>query len=91
MPTYEYVCDACGHSFDELQSFSDQRFVDVNQRLAEVAGCKREEMIGRTAAELFLWDKPALADQWYEALARKELIRAQEAKIRSQTQHLSLR
>jgi putative FmdB family regulatory protein len=22
MPTYEYNCDACSHSFDELQSFS---------------------------------------------------------------------
>ncbi|HEX4590166.1 MAG TPA: FmdB family zinc ribbon protein [Gemmataceae bacterium] len=22
MPTYEYKCDACGHEFDELQSFS---------------------------------------------------------------------
>ena len=23
MPTYEYVCDACDHKFDELQSFKD--------------------------------------------------------------------
>src|SRR5437763_9152557 len=23
MPTYEYVCDACGHQFDEIQSFSE--------------------------------------------------------------------
>ena len=23
MPTYDYECSACGHSFDELQSFSD--------------------------------------------------------------------
>lgn len=22
MPTYEYVCDACGHKFEEMQSFS---------------------------------------------------------------------
>ena len=22
MPTYEYHCDACGHEFDEMQSFS---------------------------------------------------------------------
>ena len=22
MPTYDYVCDGCGHAFDELQSFS---------------------------------------------------------------------
>lgn len=24
MPTYEYVCDACGNEFDEMQSFSDK-------------------------------------------------------------------
>ena len=23
MPTYEYVCDACEHGFEEFQSFSD--------------------------------------------------------------------
>jgi putative FmdB family regulatory protein len=23
MPTYDYKCSACGHTFDELQSFSD--------------------------------------------------------------------
>ena len=24
MPTYEYECDACGHAFDEMQSFKDE-------------------------------------------------------------------
>jgi putative FmdB family regulatory protein len=24
MPTYEYVCDACGHTFDEFQSMSEE-------------------------------------------------------------------
>jgi len=23
MPTYEYLCEGCGHRFDELQSFKD--------------------------------------------------------------------
>jgi putative FmdB family regulatory protein len=23
MPTYEYVCDGCGHNFDEFQSMKD--------------------------------------------------------------------
>jgi len=23
MPTYDYVCDACGHRFEEMQSFKD--------------------------------------------------------------------
>jgi PAS domain S-box-containing protein len=67
-----------------IQSFPDQRFVDVNQRLAQATGCKREEMIGRAPAELFLWEKPELADQWYEGLARQELVQDQEAKLRNQ-------
>jgi PAS domain S-box-containing protein len=68
-----------------IQSLTDQRFVDVNQRLVEIAGCKREEMIGRTPAELSLWEKPALADQWYEALKRHELVRDQEANLRTRS------
>ena len=68
-----------------IQSFPDQRFVDVNQRLAEIAGFTREDMVGRTPAELFLWEKPAVADEWYERILRQELVRDQEAKIRSQT------
>jgi PAS domain S-box-containing protein len=67
-----------------IQNFPDQRFVDVNQRLAEIAGHKREDMIGRTPAELFLWEKPEVADQWYEGLLRQELVRDQEVKVRTQ-------
>jgi PAS domain S-box-containing protein len=65
-----------------IQSFPDQRIVDVNERLLQVTGCSRAELIGHTPADLFLWDKPSAADQWYEALARKELVRDQSAKIR---------
>jgi two-component system cell cycle sensor histidine kinase/response regulator CckA len=68
-----------------IQSFPDQRFVDVNPGFAEASGWKREEMIGRTSAELFLWEKPDLVDQWYEALARRELVRDQEARLRAQS------
>jgi PAS domain S-box-containing protein len=68
-----------------IQSFPDQRFVDVNQRLAQVADCRREEMIGRTPAELFLWEKPEVSEQWYEGLVRQQLVRDQEAKIRNRS------
>jgi PAS domain S-box-containing protein len=67
-----------------IQNIPDQRFVDVNLRLAEVTGYKREEMIGRTAAELFLWGKPEVVDRWYKGLLQQELVRDQEAKIRNQ-------
>ena len=66
-----------------IQSLSEQRFVDVNQRLADVAGWQREEMIGRTPAELFLWEKPELADQWVESLLTEKPVRDVEAKIQT--------
>jgi two-component system cell cycle sensor histidine kinase/response regulator CckA len=66
-----------------IQSFPDQRFVDVNQRFAEIAGWEREDMIGRTPAELFLWEKPDRVDRWIEAVLRQERVQDQEAKIRT--------
>ena len=68
-----------------IQSVAEQRFVDVNQGLADIAGCSREEMIGRTAAELFLWEDPALADQWVESIICGKTVREQEARIRTKT------
>jgi len=67
-----------------IQRLSDQRFVDVNQGLAKIAGFKREDLIGRSPAELFLWQKPDLADQWIEALLRGETVRDQGVNIRTQ-------
>jgi putative FmdB family regulatory protein len=49
MPTYEYVCDACGHEFDEFQSFSDQP-------LKKCPKCKKSKLrrlFGTGAALIF--------------------------------------
>jgi len=64
---------------------ADRCFVDVNQCLADIAGCKREDMLGRTPAELFIWEKPELADQWIASLLREQPVRDQEANIRTQS------
>jgi two-component system cell cycle sensor histidine kinase/response regulator CckA len=71
-----------------IQSLSDQRFVDVNQSLADIVGYEREEIIGRTPAEIFLWEKPELADQWVDSLLREEAVREKEARIRTKTGEL---
>ncbi len=68
-----------------IQKLSNQKFVDVNQRLAEIVGCKRDEMIGRTPAELSMWEKPAVAEQWLGKLTRHEPVRDVEAKMRTQS------
>jgi two-component system cell cycle sensor histidine kinase/response regulator CckA len=65
-----------------IQSLPDQRLVDVSERLAEIIGCQRRELIGRRPAELSLWAKPEVADKWYEGLSRHEMVRDQEAKMR---------
>src|SRR5207253_11442518 len=49
MPTFEYVCDACGHTFDELQGFSDEPLKKCPQ-------CKKNKLrrlFGTGAAVLF--------------------------------------
>ena len=37
MPTYDYECSACGHTFDELQSFSDPP-------LSKCPKCKKKKL-----------------------------------------------
>jgi len=61
-----------------IQQLPDQRFVDVNQRLAELTGYERAEMIGHTPAELLLWERPEVVAQWYEGLSRQESVRDQK-------------
>jgi putative FmdB family regulatory protein len=49
MPTYDYECAACGHKFDELQSFSDPV-------LTKCPKCKKKKLrrlFGTGAAVLF--------------------------------------
>jgi putative FmdB family regulatory protein len=49
MPTYEYLCEACGHRFDEFQSFKDEP-LKVCPRCAEE---KLRRLFGTGAAILF--------------------------------------
>jgi putative FmdB family regulatory protein len=49
MPTYEYICEACDHSFDEFQYFSEDP-------LTKCPACKKKKLrraFGTGAAVLF--------------------------------------
>ena len=49
MPTYDFVCDACGHTFEEWQSFKDEP-------LTKCPECKKKKvrrLIGSGAAVVF--------------------------------------
>lgn len=38
MPTYDYVCEACGHAFEQLQSMSERR-------LTTCPKCKKKKLV----------------------------------------------
>ena len=49
MPTYDYKCRACGHTFDELQSFSEP----VLTKCPECKKNKLERLFGGGGAIIF--------------------------------------
>ena len=49
MPTYEYECEACGHSFDEFQQISDKTL----RTCPECGKRKLQRLIGAGAAVIF--------------------------------------
>lgn len=38
MPTYDYVCDACGHAFEQFQAMSEKR-------LTTCPKCKKKKLV----------------------------------------------
>ena len=49
MPTYDYVCDACGHQFDLFQQMSDP----VRRKCPKCGTLKLRRLIGTGAGVLF--------------------------------------
>ena len=49
MPTYDYVCDACGHAFELFQSMTDS----VKRTCPECKKKKRRRLIGTGGAIMF--------------------------------------
>jgi len=49
MPTYEYECEACGHSFEEFQQISDKTL----RTCPECGKRKLHRLIGAGAAVIF--------------------------------------
>ena len=43
MPTYDYVCEACGHEFEHFQSMSDRH-------LRTCPKCKKKKLIRKVGA-----------------------------------------
>ena len=49
MPTYDYVCDACDHAFEEIQSFSEKPL----KKCPKCGKRKLRRLFGAGAAILF--------------------------------------
>ena len=73
MPTYDYVCDACGHAFEEWQSFKDDA-------LTKCPVCKKKKLrrlFGGGVAVLFKGSGFYETD--YRSEAYKSAAKADEA------------
>ena len=71
MPTYEYVCDACEHGFEEFQSFNDE----VLTKCPRCGKKKLRRLFGSGAAILFKGSgfyETDYRSESYKAAAKKE-------------------
>jgi len=71
MPTYEYVCDACEHAFEEFQSFSDE----VLTKCPKCGRKKLRRLFGTGAAILFKGSgfyETDYRSESYKAAAKKD-------------------
>jgi len=68
-----------------IQSLPDRKFVDVNERMVQLTGYTRDEMVGSSASDLFIWSEPQAVDDWVAGLLRNEIVRDQEAEVRHQS------
>jgi len=62
---------------------SDETYALANDALLNWLGCAREEVLGRTSAELGMWDNPAERDAVWRDLRAVGLVRQRECRWRN--------
>ncbi len=98
MPTYDYRCNACGHTFELFQSMNDS----VKRKCPECAKNKLERLIGMGAGILFkgggfyqtdyrsdAYKKDAKADKAPEKASEKSSEKAPKTEAKPQKQSKS--
>jgi PAS domain S-box-containing protein len=64
-----------------IVTLEDQRFVDVNESLLALLGYRREEIIGRTAAEIGMWTYPEQQSGMIQAVRTHSALKNIEASL----------
>jgi PAS domain S-box-containing protein len=65
-----------------ISTLEDGRFIDVNEAFLKITGFSREEVIGRTSAELGMWVDAGERAKMVEMLRRDKAIKDQETRYR---------
>ncbi|BCS52245.1 PAS domain S-box protein [Geobacter sp. SVR] len=68
-----------------ISTVEEGRFVDINENALELLGYRRDEMIGRTALELGLWEEMSERTRVLQALEEKGSIRNVEVRLRGKS------
>ncbi len=69
--------------FISMMRMSDEKYVLANEALVNWLGCTREEVLGRSSAELEIWEDPADRGLIWEALHGIGSIRQRECRWRN--------
>ncbi len=65
-----------------ITTLSDGRFIEINEAFLNITGYKREEVIGKTSAELNLWVAPEERLRMTDVLRERRIIRDHETVFR---------
>jgi len=58
-----------------ISTIDEGRYIDVNDRFADMFGVPREEIIGRTSAEMGFWENPADRQELVRKLRTEGIVR----------------
>lgn len=68
-----------------ISTFGEGRFLEINETFVRVAGYAREEVVGRTAAELGLWAEPTEWERLRRLLQAEGALRNREYVLRTKS------
>jgi PAS domain S-box-containing protein len=68
-----------------ITSLQDGRFIDVNETFVRLSGYRRDEVIGRSALELDIYDDPSERTETMRAMSEEGEVYNRELKVRTKS------